>query len=176
MSDLTDKQELFVLYYLQDPNATKAAKKAGYSEDTAYSQGQRLLKNAEIKAAIEERLSDVEVTTSRILIELSKIAYADMEDFGSVEEGGSFQAKSFDQLEPGASRAIKKIKEKRKLLSSGEGEGDNVILDSQYEFELHDKLKAIELLGKYLGMFDKKDSDLADQLIEIILKKQNGNA
>ncbi len=50
----TDKQKLFVAAYVAKPNATKAAKTAGYSEKTAYSQGQRLLKNVEIRKAIDQ--------------------------------------------------------------------------------------------------------------------------
>ena len=50
----TDKQKLFVAAYVALPNATKAAKTAGYSEKTAYSQGQRLLKNVEIRKAIDQ--------------------------------------------------------------------------------------------------------------------------
>lgn len=52
MSDLTDKQRLFVQEYLVDLNATQAAIRAGYSEATAYAQGSRLLKHVEIAAAI----------------------------------------------------------------------------------------------------------------------------
>ena len=50
---LTAKQQRFVDAY--DGNATKAAIAAGYSEKTAYSAGQRLLKNVEILTAIQER-------------------------------------------------------------------------------------------------------------------------
>ena len=50
---LTAKQQRFVDAY--DGNATKAAIAAGYSEKTAYSAGQRLLKNDEILTAIQER-------------------------------------------------------------------------------------------------------------------------
>lgn len=50
---LTAKQQRFVDAY--DGNATKAAIAAGYSEKTAYSAGQRLLKNVEIQTAIQER-------------------------------------------------------------------------------------------------------------------------
>ena len=46
---LTAKQQAFVEAYCG--NATEAALKAGYSPKTAYSQGQRLLKNDEVKAA-----------------------------------------------------------------------------------------------------------------------------
>ena len=52
-------QQAFADYYLETSNATESAKKAGYSEKTAYSQGQRLLKNAEVKAYIDERLSQI---------------------------------------------------------------------------------------------------------------------
>lgn len=52
---LTDKQQRFVAEYLTDMNATQAATRAGCSEKTAYSQGQRMLKNVEVAAAIAER-------------------------------------------------------------------------------------------------------------------------
>ena len=49
---LTPKQERFYQEWRKDRNATQAAKRAGYSEKTAYSQGQRLLKKAEIRKRI----------------------------------------------------------------------------------------------------------------------------
>lgn len=50
------QRKCFLKHYLGDAyfNATEAAKKAGYSEKTAYSQGQRLLKAVEIKKLIEK--------------------------------------------------------------------------------------------------------------------------
>ena len=50
---MTPKQQRFAEEYVVDLNATAAAKRAGYSEQTAYSQGQRLSKNVEVKAAIQ---------------------------------------------------------------------------------------------------------------------------
>ena len=52
---MTERQRRFADAYLESPNATRAAEAAGYSTKTAYSQGQRLLKNAEIAAFIRER-------------------------------------------------------------------------------------------------------------------------
>lgn len=46
---LNEKQKVFCEYYAACFNATEAAKKAGYSQKTAYSHGQRLLKNVEIQ-------------------------------------------------------------------------------------------------------------------------------
>ncbi len=51
---MTPRQEKFCVEYLIDLNATQAAIRAGYSEKTAYSMGQRLLKNVEIKSRIKE--------------------------------------------------------------------------------------------------------------------------
>lgn len=52
------KQERFCLEYTKDLNATQAAKRAGYSEKTAYSTGSEILKKPEIKARVEQLLSE----------------------------------------------------------------------------------------------------------------------
>lgn len=51
---LSLKQQKFCEYYVELGNATEAAKRAGYSEKTAYSQGQRMLKNVETQKFINE--------------------------------------------------------------------------------------------------------------------------
>lgn len=56
---LNPKQELFVEHYVVTANATEAAKLAGYSEKTSYSQGQRLLKHDEVKEAISVRMEEL---------------------------------------------------------------------------------------------------------------------
>lgn len=62
MNKLSEKQQQFVDEYIKDKNATKAAIRAGYSEKTAYSQGQRLLKKAEIKVEIDKLFQQVRKT------------------------------------------------------------------------------------------------------------------
>lgn len=52
---MTAKQNRFCNEYLIDCNATQAAIRAGYSAKTAYSVGQRMLKNVEVKKYIDER-------------------------------------------------------------------------------------------------------------------------
>jgi phage terminase small subunit len=51
---LNAKQRAFVREYRQSKNATESAKKAGYSPNSAHAQGCRLLKHAEVKAAIDD--------------------------------------------------------------------------------------------------------------------------
>ena len=71
---LNEKQKRFAQEYLKDPNATQAAKRAGYSEKTAYSQGQRLLKHAEvaeaISKAVEKRAAKAEIDADGLLKEV----------------------------------------------------------------------------------------------------------
>ncbi len=67
---MNDKRKRFAELYASNPNATKAAKRAGYSEHTARSQGQRLLTNADIlqyiktlqDAAASERIASLTET------------------------------------------------------------------------------------------------------------------
>lgn len=56
---LSPQQKAFADFYIESGNATKSAKKAGYSERSAYSQGQRLLKHAEVSAYIAEKLNEI---------------------------------------------------------------------------------------------------------------------
>ena len=56
---LTPKQQAFADYYLETGNATESAKRAGYSEQTAYSIGNENLKKPEISAYIDERLKEI---------------------------------------------------------------------------------------------------------------------
>lgn len=59
---LTIKQKAFADYYLETGNATQAAKRAGYSEKTAYRIGADNLKKTHVAAYIAERQGKVEAT------------------------------------------------------------------------------------------------------------------
>jgi phage terminase small subunit len=56
---MTDKQARFAAEYLVDCNKTQAAIRAGYSLKTAASQGERLLRKAEIRQAVDAQLAEV---------------------------------------------------------------------------------------------------------------------
>jgi len=55
---LTEKQARFVIEYLSCLNATEAARRAGYSQRTAYSIGQENLKKPEIQTAIQQAMTE----------------------------------------------------------------------------------------------------------------------
>lgn len=52
-ADMTDQQKLFAQYYHETGNATQSAIMAGYSKDSASSQGSRLLNNVKVKKFID---------------------------------------------------------------------------------------------------------------------------
>ncbi|HUW18642.1 MAG TPA: terminase small subunit [Sedimentisphaerales bacterium] len=80
MTRLNNKQKAFCREYIKDWNATKAAKRTGYSPKTAYSQGQRLLKNVEVRAEIDRLSADItvenKVEVKEIISGLKAIAFA----------------------------------------------------------------------------------------------------
>lgn len=81
MSDLSDRQHRFIDEYLIDQNATQAAIRAGYSPQTCRVMGPHLAKQPQIRAAIDAKLAKqqrrTEVTADRVLLELSRLAFAD---------------------------------------------------------------------------------------------------
>lgn len=153
-SRLTDRQHAFALEYIKDYNATQAAIRAGYAESGAGQEGHRLLKNAEIRAIIDQHFADMGVTADRIIAEQAALAFTDMADFVDVAEGGGAIFKSFSEI-GSKTKAIRKVKEKRKIVAETEGKGKEVIIDAQVEFELYDKHRALDTLAKHVSGREK---------------------
>ena len=140
MSALSAKRQAFVAEYLIDLSAAAAARRAGYSEKTAKSQGQRLLTNVDVQDAIMAgriRLQRVsEVTVDRIVDEYRKLAFANTTDAVQVK-GGWVTITDTDDLSPDQQAAIAEIHQTK----------DGV------RIKFHDKKGALDSLGKHLGMF-----------------------
>ena len=88
---LNRKQRVFIDEYLLNPNASRAALKAGYSPRTAYSQGHRLLKNAEVAAELRRRqrakAKELDLSSDRVLRETARIAFSRLTDYVQVLPG-----------------------------------------------------------------------------------------
>ena len=163
---LTEKQARFVAEYLVDLDATKAAKRAGYSEKTAYSIGFENLRKPEIQEAIQiamdARAKRTGITQDRVLQELARIAFANGTDFARIvstpvpttvvdEDGGTQQViQSVQRVELVDTEHVDT--EKRAAIAA--------IKESKFGIEVksYDKIRALELLGEHLGMFSGKDS------------------
>lgn len=156
---LTDKQKRFIEEYLIDLNATQAAIRAGYSAKTAHEQGAQLLAKLsirlEIDKAIAERSRRTGITQDRILRELAKVAFVNAADVISLDEAKIREDADRDDI-----AAIASVKVKTIPTETGE------IVER--EVKTYDKLKALELLGKHLGMFTDKISISGDMGVKIV--------
>lgn len=141
---MTKKQKRFVEEYLIDLNATQAAIRAGYSPDTAKSIGSENLTKPDIQAriakAMAERSKRTGVNADRVVTELAKIAFVNASDVIDADT-----ATLRPDATPEDTAAIQSVKVK----TFGE---DGL----EREIKMADKLKALELLGKHLGMFKDK--------------------
>jgi phage terminase small subunit len=81
---LKPKEFTFAEEWLKTMNATQSAIKAGYSERTAYSAGNRLLKKVEVKQYIDERLAEMQESsiadTNEVMQFLSSTMRGDIPD------------------------------------------------------------------------------------------------
>lgn len=156
MAKLTEKQQRFVDEYLIDLNATQAAIRAGYSAKTADVQGSRMLGNVKVQQAIAEAMAKrskrTGVNQDRVVLELAKIAFVKMTDI--VDGEGRIKSNATDD----DLSCIESIKYK---------ESDNEFGGSvEREVKISSKLKALELLGKHLGMWnDKLDVNIASPIV-----------
>jgi len=88
---LNDQQEVFVEHYLRSWNASEAARKAGYSEQSAREIGSRLLTNVNIQEAIEERMKGLRMETNEWYARVTEQARGNLGDF--IEDDGSIDVK-----------------------------------------------------------------------------------
>jgi phage terminase small subunit len=163
---LTNKQRAFIAEYLRDFNATQAAIRAGYSEKTAYSIGQRLLKNVEVSEAIKSEIDERYMTSEEVGLRLSDMARGDMGDFLDIS-GVGFNIDLDKAKELGLTKLIKKVKQRTTITSKSGGEEEE---NHWIEFELYDALAALVQLGRVHSMFtDKTDVTSGGERIDLQL-------
>ncbi len=143
---LSEQRQRFVEEYLIDLNGTQAAIRAGYSVKTAQEQSSRLLSNVMVQEAISKamaaRSKRTGVNQDRVVLELAKIAFVKMTDV--VDSNGRIREDATDD----DLSCIESIKYK---------ESDNEFGGSvEREVKIGSKLKALELLGKHLGMWNER--------------------
>jgi len=159
---LTDKQKRFVYYeYSLDLNATQAAIRAGYSKKTAQEQSSRLLSNIMVKAEIERMRKAtekrIEVTLDRIIAEYARVAFTGLSKFICINEYGS--------LVLDLSRCTPNDLD---LLAELQIDDDGRI--RRIRIKQLDKFKALEALGKHLGMGDKTRIAATDRLAQALME------
>jgi phage terminase small subunit len=154
---LTAKECAFIEEYLVDLNGTQAAIRAGYSAKSAAVIAHENLRKPKIALALDRAMAErYRVTRPRIVDELAKIAFSDIckvvtwrretvpiESPNGEGEGGKVvlsrvTVTDSSQIDPDAAAAIAEM-----------NQGANGSL----RVKMHDKLAALEKLGRTLGIF-----------------------
>lgn len=152
---LTPKQKRFVAEYLIDLNATAAARRAGYSAKTADRIGPELLGKTcvseAIQQAIQEREKRTEITQDMVLRETAKLAFFDIRKMF----GKNGKPLDISKLDDDTVAALVGLD----VQDVSDSDGNYVGFIKKYK--MADKIRALELLGKHTGAFEKHDTQTA---------------
>lgn len=144
---MTNKQKRFCEEYLIDLNATQAAIRAGYSPDSAASIGSENMQKPDIRARIDKAIAEQSrrtgINADRVVRELARIALLNPKKAINFEDATVLANASDDDLAAVASVRVK-------IIPTADGEG------VEREVKFYDKGKALEQLGRHLGMFTDK--------------------
>jgi len=148
MTKLNPKQERFCQEYIIDLNATQAAIRSGYSKKTAGQIAEQNLKKLEIQNRLRElqnsRQQRTEITADMVVSELAKIAFFDIRKI--FDTNGMLISPT--ELDDSTACAIASIKSR---IEKQSGEPDDWA--EVKEYKANDKLRALDMLGKHLGVF-----------------------
>jgi phage terminase small subunit len=149
-SALTDKQQRFVEEYLVDLNATQAAIRAGYSEDTASEIGYENLRKPHIAAAIEvaqkARSERTQIDADWVLRRLAVEAEADLADLYN-ENGSLKPVHEWPMI--WRQGLVAGIETHQEYEQTDEGKRPDGVIQ---KIKLSDRVRRLELLGKHIGV------------------------
>lgn len=143
---LNARQQRFVEEFLVDLNATQAAIRAGYSKRTARAIGCENLTKPDIAAEISKRRNSITagcvVDRARVLTELARVGMSDIR-------------KLYDS--DGKMRKVTDLDDETAACIAGvevdEIEVGETVIGHTRKVKRFDKTKALELLGRHLGLW-----------------------
>ena len=151
MADTKKMRDDFCKEFILDFNAKQAAIRAGYAKPNARQQGCRLLTRVDVQDAINAELDKrdkrIVVKQDRVVYELAQLAFADLGNYIDVENG-TLTIRDLEDIDTSVlSEATHSVTDKSSVI----------------KIKMHDRLKALELLGRHLAMFtDKTDHSNKD--------------
>lgn len=141
-----NKQDLFVKEYLKDLNATQSYIRAGYKakdEKSAAVLANRLLRKVKIQEKIQKAMAErekrTEITQDRVLREIANLAFTDRTGIVNLKKKRVI-IRDFEELTPEQRACVAGVKETKHGI----------------EVSFYNKEKALEMLGRHLGMFNDK--------------------
>lgn len=148
---MTPKEKRFCEEYLVDLNATQAAIRAGYSEDTARSIGSENLTKPDIAELVSqlqiERSDKTKVTAQMVVNELAKLGFSNIKNYFTDD----WNIKNVDEITEEQAAAISSVE---KVITVTRGETFETE-KTTIKFRLHDKKGSLDSLGKHTGVFEK---------------------
>ncbi len=162
---LNDREELFCLEYLLDLNGAKAARRAGYSAPTAAQAAARMLSKVNIQERIadlmEERRGKAKVDAQWVVDQLADIAQTSMADLMSWSQDG-MRLRDSDILTPAQRLAVKgiSITQTREIEPGASDDSDTEYEVTKIKVDMNDRIRALQMLGQHLGVFDRNDKGL----------------
>ena len=155
MARKNSRHEIFALEYVKDLNGKRAAIAAGYAKNSAKVTASRLLTNANVQALLakltKKHADKLDLSTEKVLPELSSMGFSNMLDYMKVTEGGDAYV-DLSSLTQEQAVAIQEIT----VDEYTEGRGKDARKIKRTKFKLADKIRALELLGKYLKLFTER--------------------
>lgn len=137
------RHEAFCHHYVQTGCASQAYIEAGYTAHRG--SAARLLKREDVASRIQSLrkhiCDDLHITSKRVLAEYAKIAFANLSDF-IVWDEGRVVPKPLSQLSDGAFAAMSELKE------------TETTRGRTISFKLYDKMNALNVLSKHVGLFE----------------------
>lgn len=157
---LNRKRKLFAEEYVKDHNMTQAAIRAGYSERTAYSQGQRLMKNVEIKEYVDQLQAEIrernKITVDELVETLAAMVRFDIADL--YDEKGNLLP--INEMSKEARMVIESIESEEEIIGKKRK-------GVTRKLKLSNKRANIIELMKYFGAY-RKDNEQKAQTVEQI--------
>lgn len=145
MKKLSIKEQSFVEHYTICLNGAEAARRAGYSENSARQIASRLLTKDYIQSAIKERLDEKYISKEGVLAILGDIATGSMEDFTSLDADGEPMVDLAKAARNHKLHLVKKIKRTRRTRKFGRDE----IVEEELAIELYDRQAAAVTMAKH---------------------------
>lgn len=171
----TPRWKLFAHEYCKDMNGSRAAESVGYSKHTSASIASQLLTKLKVKSEVEriltERAKKLDITAEKVLGELAKMAFANMQDYIIVSDDGYAYA-DLSKMTREQAAAIQEITTDTYTERTGEGDETRVV--KKCKFKLSDKRGSLELLGKHLKLFiDRSEITGLDELASMLSKARS---
>jgi phage terminase small subunit len=150
-SKINPQQERFCQEYLVDCQGTHAAIRAGYGKPGAHVTASRLLGMPKIQKRIAELQVELRdrtaISAEKVVAELVKLGFYSINDFLKDDNGiEKLKQMGRDKVAP-----VVGIKVTETFSGAGKRKRTNITT----EVKLADKSRALELLGKHLGIFEK---------------------